>query len=108
MPTREEICSGLRFVTVGMRTCTNIRFDVTENIDFTPKLLEKRAVLVRRKMRTDVFFFVLLLLRSQSFASVEIYAFTLSIQLKINSKNIWIMCKEYETTNIFMARTFTL
>lgn len=107
MPTREEICSGWRFVTVGMRTCTNIRFDVTENIDFTPKLLEKRAALVRRKMRTDVFL-LLLLLRSQSFASAETYAFTLSIQLKINSKNIWIVCKEYETTNIFMARTFTL
>lgn len=29
------------FVTVGMRTCTNIHSNVTENIDFTPKLLEK-------------------------------------------------------------------
>lgn len=53
-------------------------------------------------------FLLLLLLRSQSFASEETYAFTLSSQLKINSKNIWIVCKEYENTNIFMARIFTL
>lgn len=43
MPTK-EIYGSLRFETVGMRTCTNIRFDVTENIDFTPKSLGKRAV----------------------------------------------------------------